>query len=108
MLMPGDVVTALFSFADLRGAKNRPALVLSSETFNRETGHVVLAAISAKPVKERFDLSLERWKEAGLRLPSKVRCGRLNTVDVKLVEKISTLPPEELQKVKALLTEVFL
>ncbi len=106
MLSPGDVVVALFCYADLSGAKYRPALVVSTEEFNKETGHLILAAISHKPVKERYDLLLERWKEAGLRLPSKVRVGRLLTVEAKLTRKIGAVPPDELVKVKTVLKEV--
>lgn len=106
MLSPGDVVVALFCYSDLSGAKYRPALVVSTEEFNKETGHLVLAAISRKPVRERYDLLLERWKEAGLRLPSKVRVGRLLTVEARLVKKIGTLPPEEVAKVTSVLREV--
>lgn len=95
MLMPGDVVTALFFYSDASGAKVRPALVLSSVEFNKETHHVVLAAISTKPAKDRFDVALEKWKEAGLRFPSRVRVGKLVTVDARLVKKIGSLAPEE-------------
>jgi len=51
MLIPGDVVVALFTYSDLSGAKIRPALVVSTEAYIKETGLVVLAAISSKPVK---------------------------------------------------------
>jgi len=102
MLMPGDVVTALFIHSDASGRKVRPALVVSSEDFNQETRHVILAAISTKPVKDRFDVMLEKWKEAGLRFPSKVRVGKLVTVDARLVRKIGSLVPGEAIKSLAL------
>lgn len=108
MLSPGDVVTALFTYSDLSGAKLRPALVLSNEQFNRETRHVVLAAISSKPPAERFDLQIEGWKEAGLHMPSKVRVGRLLTVDARHVRKIGNMPSLDIQRVYELLKHVML
>lgn len=107
MAKPGDVVRALFTFSDLSGAKIRPALVVSSEMFNTETRHVILAGITTRPTHERFDLALENWKEASLDFPSLVRTGRLMTVDIGLIKKIGTLTTKDMEKVKVLFKDLF-
>ncbi len=105
MLKPGDVVVTLFRYSDLSGAKYRPALVISSEEHNR-TGHIVLAAVSSRPLVDYFDVPIQSWEEAGLRLPSKVRAGRILTVDARLVKKIGSITLGDFSRVKSALSEV--
>lgn len=106
MLKPGEVATTMFSFADQTGAKRRPVLVVSSEEFNTRTGDVIVAAISSKPPRDRYEYKLERWKLSGLKLPSKVRAGAVHTVSGLLLKRIGAIPEEEYYEVKKLLTEV--
>jgi stage V sporulation protein S len=75
MLIPGDIVVALFGYSDLTGAKIRPALVVSTEMFNEQAGLAVLAAISTKPPRNSFEENIIQWQDAGLRFPSKVCLG---------------------------------
>ena len=100
MLIPGDVVVVLFSYSDMSGAKIRPALVMSSETFILETGMVVLAAISSKPIRNNFEVSIIDWQLAGLRLPSKVCVGKLMTVNMGLIKKIGHLSDADINRIR--------
>lgn len=88
MLTPGEVVVINFAYADLSGAKVRPALVISKPEFTTATGLVVVAAISGQPVKNNFEYALTAWREASLNLPSKVCAGKLFAVNANLVKKI--------------------
>jgi len=98
MLKPGDVVKAHFLYADRSGTKIRPALVLSAEKFNKETGDIILAAISGRPVKNQFECAIEDWKEANLHFPSKVRVGVVTTVYAQIVKKIGSLSSRDLKQ----------
>ncbi|MDD2620075.1 MAG: type II toxin-antitoxin system PemK/MazF family toxin [Syntrophomonadaceae bacterium] len=102
MLIPGDVVVALFTYSDLSGAKIRPALVVSTEAYIKETGLVVLAAISSKPVKNQYEVKLVEWDKAGLRVPSKLCVGKLMTVNLALVKKIGHLTDFDTELIKDL------
>lgn len=106
MLKPGDVVTVLFAYSDLSGSKIRPALVVSGDAFNRETGDAVLMAVSARPVQGAFEAPVERWQEAGLRRPSKLRAGNLLTVRGDLTQRIGRLSQDDWAKAKELLARV--
>ena len=81
---PYDVVVVPFPFFDRRRSKRRPALALSSETFNADSGHTVLAMItSADNPPWPMDVAIDA-EVAGLLAPSKVRM-KVFTLDNRLI-----------------------
>jgi mRNA interferase MazF len=98
---PYDVVVVPFPFTDRRTSKRRPALALSSEAFNAESGHTVLAMItSAANPAWPMDVSI-RAAEAGLRAPSKIRM-KLFTLDSRLIlHKLGSLTEKDRHAVAA-------
>ncbi len=69
----GEIVLVRFVFSDERGAKRRPALVLSSELYNRGREDLVVAAVTSNIVRLLpGDCSLTEWEDAGLPRPSVV------------------------------------
>ena len=48
----GDVVLVAFPFTDLSTTKMRPAIVISSEKFNRKFNDIVVAAITSQIPKK--------------------------------------------------------
>jgi mRNA interferase MazF len=101
-----DVVVVPFPFTDRRTSKRRPALALSSEAFNDESGHTVLAMItSAANPAWPMDVSIEPV-EAGLRAPSKVRL-KLFTLDNRLIlRKVGSLGERDRRAVAATVHKV--
>ena len=76
----GVVVPVGFVFSDESGKKLRPALVISSSTYNRGRKEVVVAAITSNVRRRLFgDHLIADWKAAGLLFPS-VATGILRTV----------------------------
>ena len=86
---PGTVVLVRFPFTDLTGTKQRPALVLSSREHQRRERDLIVAAISGHRVDDPgpFDHVLGDWRQAGLLMPSIVRCGKLVTLGRSLVRR---------------------
>ena len=79
-----DIVVVPFPFSDRAAEKRRPALVLSSTTFNR-AGHSVLAMITTRGHHPwPGDCKLENFADAGLPLPCIVRL-KLFTLDNRLI-----------------------
>lgn len=79
-----DVVVVPFPFTDRPSAKRRPALVLSNGAFN-SSGHTVLAMITtATRASWISDVRVSDLAEAGLQVPSVVRCN-LFTLDNRLL-----------------------
>jgi len=87
----GDVLLVAFPFTDLTTTKVRPALVISSDSFQRSGLDVVLAGITSQIPKKipgtDFLLSLEDQRLAGLPKPSLIRLGKIVTLDQRLIRK---------------------
>ncbi|MEX0801466.1 MAG: type II toxin-antitoxin system PemK/MazF family toxin [Dehalococcoidia bacterium] len=82
----GDVVLVPFPFTDLSGQKKRPAVVVSSNTYNQSQDDLVLAQLSSqvsRPVPTDEYL-LTGWQQANLLHPSVVR-PKLFTIDSSLI-----------------------
>ncbi len=84
-LLPFDVVVVPFPFTDRNATKRRPALVLSSASFNQGTQHSVLAMItSAEQSGWPGDYAIKDLETAGLPTDCVVRL-KLFTLDHRLV-----------------------
>ena len=79
-----DVVVVPFPFTDRSAAKRRPALIVSSRSFNDAHGQAVLAMITSAAGDWPSDVAVRDWREAGLKVPCKVRF-KLFTLDHALI-----------------------
>jgi mRNA interferase MazF len=99
----GDVVLVNFVFVNQTGVKRRPAVVISSQTYNLGRLEVVLAAITSN-VRRRLlpgDTVVQAWREAGLLAPSVVT-GIIRTVrQTALARRLGSLIPENMREVEA-------
>lgn len=67
----GDVVLVDFPFSSNVGIKKRPAVVVSSETFNKSKEDLILLAITSQIDNLTLGEALvNNWQEAGLLKPS--------------------------------------
>ena len=82
----GDVVLVPFPFTDPSTVKRRPAVVVSSERYDRERHDVIILAVTsqvrAAPVVG--EAAILKWKEAGLLKPSVLK-PLLATIEKRLV-----------------------
>lgn len=99
-------------WADLspaRGRKQmgrRPVLVISHDVFNERSGTVIVLAITSRPQRAGFPLTLEVGT-AGLPKKSWVKISQVRTLAVERIGKLaSVLPPEELARVVDGLNEI--
>jgi mRNA interferase MazF len=97
VLARGDIVSTPFPFADLRGSKVRPALILSLGRIGQD---VILAAISsvvrgaAWPTDYLVDVSHPEFPLTGLKVASVVRLHKLASVDASiLVSRLGRIGP---------------
>jgi mRNA interferase MazF len=103
------VVIVPFPFVDSLGAKPRPALVLSPRDFNRVNGHTIYAMITrGLGVTWPSDVSIERYREAGLPAPSVVRW-KLFTLDNRIIERsLGLLTQDDRQDCAAALRQIMI
>ncbi len=83
---PFDVVAvAVGEGAD---TKRRPALVVSTPEFERSTGLVWVAMITASDKDHRFgDIAVADQTAAGLPVPSTIRASKLATLSVSKIKR---------------------
>jgi mRNA interferase MazF len=84
----------------------RPILVLSHEVFNKSSGTVIAVAITSRPQRAGFPLTL---KLENTKLPKKswVKISQVRTLSVKrLQKKLGTAKPVELDLIVEGLNEI--
>jgi mRNA interferase MazF len=80
----GDLVLLPFPCTDLSAASTRPAVVVSTDAFQRDTGDFTVAMVTSVPRTTAYDYELREWQAARLLRPLWVRA-KLATLDPTLV-----------------------
>ena len=93
----GDVVLVPFPFTDLSGLSNRPALVVSRDSYNRATNDLILAQITGNiSMRRQGDYQIAAWQQAGLRAPSVIRTKLVTLAARRVRRNIGQLPPADM------------
>ncbi len=82
----GDIVLAPFPFTDQTAAKKRPAVVVSSDGYNKARPDLILMAITGhlSGYPRIGEVVVSDWKDAGLLKPSTIK-PVLTTVEKSLI-----------------------
>jgi mRNA interferase MazF len=114
-LKRGEVILLPFPFNDLQNVKTRPALVLSSESFNRKSNSIIVAQITSN-LKSGFkglnvlivDEDLDRYSGTRPIIPSIVKPYMVFSVNKRMaIKRIGLLRREKLAEVYKSLMKVF-
>lgn len=94
----GDVVLVPFPFTDLSDTKRRPALVISTDHYNRSCPDVIVAQITSRVAAppRPGDHRVELWEEAGLLAPSLVRARVTTLLQSIVLRRLGTLSVSDL------------
>ena len=97
----GDLVLVEFVFTDETGSKKRPALIISSDNYNKNRHEVIVAAITSNIARILTgDTMIDGWEEAGLIYPSLVT-GVIRTIKKNMISrKLGALTKQDLTKVQ--------
>lgn len=104
----GDVVLVPFPFTDQSGSKKRPAVVVSSDRYQRERPDLILMPItSQKPGSTRFgDVPVSDTHAAGLLLPGVIK-PVIFTIEARLVVKsIGRLVDDDQRALRHLIAQI--
>ena len=84
----GDVILVPFPFSDQTASKRRPAIVVSSDNYNRVSQDIVIMAITGQITTHIGvgEFLIEDWQGAGLLKPSVVKSA-ISTIEQRLVLK---------------------
>ncbi len=97
---PLDVVVVPFPFTDRRTTKRRPALVVSSGSFNQAHEQSILAMITSVGTDWPSDVAILDWRKADLSVPCKVRFKLFTLDDNLIVRKLGTLSKRDGEAVR--------
>jgi mRNA interferase MazF len=104
----GDVILVTFVFTDESGMKQRPAVVVSTDSYNNKRGEAIISAITSRVDRALAgDHLVVDWKGAGLLFPS-VATGIIRTVKQNMiVRKIGVMPYPDMLAIDNNLGEIF-
>jgi mRNA interferase MazF len=104
----GDVIVVPFPFTDQIATKKRPAVIVSSEAYQRERPDLILMAITSqvRPSPTVGEIAVVRWQAAGLLKPSVIK-PLLTTIEASLVIRhLGTLHPDDQAGLRQVLTDI--
>jgi mRNA interferase MazF len=103
----GDIVLVKFVFADEKGAKQRPGLIVSADRYHQGRREAVLAAITSNVGRMLVgDYKIKAWRESGLLHPSIVT-GIVRTIKQEMVvSRVGEFPASEMHFVEEKLREI--
>ena len=93
----GDIVLVPFPFTDQSAIKKRPAVIVSSDTYNSTRPDIIIMAITSQIQSASYfgDIIVKNWQKAGLLKPSVIK-PIFTTVDKKLIlKKLGALDKED-------------
>lgn len=103
---PGDILLVPFPFTDQTTTKQRPAVVLSSEAYNRSHPDIILAPITSKIARTSDEVLISEWQSAGLLKASAVK-PILASFETSLVRRqLGVLSTSDLQSVRELFRRI--
>jgi len=105
----GDVMVVPFPFTDQIAIKRRPAVVVSSDAYNRERPDVILMAITSqvRPAPAVGEVAVVEWRAAGLLKPSVIK-PLVTTIEASLViRQLGTLGSDDQRALREVLAAVF-
>ena len=102
----GDILLVPFPFTDQSSSKQRPAVVLNGESYNRDHPDIILAPITSKVAITSDEVALSDWQSAGLIKPSAVK-PVLSTFETFLVRRqLGTLTSADIDAVRTLFQRI--
>ena len=105
-----EIVLVPFPFTDSSATKKRPVLLLNNSEFSNRT-HLIMASMITSSLQSPQwpgDYEIKEWKEAGLLNPSKLRLGKIVTLQSSLIlKKLGALSQKEIPEVIKNIKEVF-
>lgn len=99
----GDIVLVSFPFTDQSAAKQRPAVVVSSEAYHQRRRDLIIMAVTSqmRPNQGLGDVQVTDWQTAGLLKPSAIK-PVLATVEQRIViKRLGRLKDGDQQRLRA-------
>jgi mRNA interferase MazF len=108
LLRFGDVIVVPFPFTDQTTIKRRPAVVVSSERYNRERPDLILMAITSqlRPAPTVGEVAVTQWQAAGLLKPSVIKPIITTVENTLVIRQLGALVGDDQQALREAIAAV--
>ena len=106
----GDILLVPYPFSDLQGSKQRPAVVVSSDTYNSRRPDLIVAAVTSQ-VRSPLsfgEVLVARWSQAGLIKPSVLKPVLATVEQSVVIRRLGRLEPNDRQSLVGMLRSILL
>lgn len=104
----GDVVLVPFPFTNQAASKQRPAVIVSSGTYNLERPDVVMMAVTSqlRPFQVFGEVWLDDWRSAGLLKPSAIKPILATLEQGMIIRRLGALVAEDRERLKSAIGQI--
>jgi len=105
----GDVVLVPFPFTNQAASKRRPAVVVSSKSYNEQRRDVILMALTSQVLRAAGaigEVLLDDWKGAGLPKPSLVKAVVATVEQPLILRKLGSLQDSDLRSLRLAIQQI--
>jgi len=102
----GDIALVPFPFTDQRTLKRRPAVVVSTQRYNRGCPDIILMAVTSQPGTGGLGVPIGGWQEAGLVAPSALKPVIATIEKTLVIKKLGRLPEADRNSLSSLLSDI--
>lgn len=109
MLRQRDIVLIPIPFTDLASQKKRPAVIISSDTYNESNEDIVVVALTSNIEPREFSVTLtnDDLEDGTLKVTSMIRVDKIYTLNNSIVIKtFGRIKPDILTKIKDSLSKL--
>ncbi len=104
----GDIVLVPFPFSDQTTTKKRPAVIISSDTYNSLSADCVIMAVTSRTnkISSVGECLIDDWNKAGLLKPSAIKSA-ISTIERTLIlKKLGRLSQRDIRSLEEALKEL--
>jgi mRNA interferase MazF len=104
----GDVILVPFPFTDGSSSKKRPAIVISSDSYDRYKPDLILIAVTSQVNTDlQFgEASIADWSSAGLIKPSVIKPAIATIEKTLVIRKLGSLQALDLESLSSILQQI--
>jgi mRNA interferase MazF len=105
----GDIVLVPVPFTDLTAQKRRPVIVVSNNSYNRESDDIVVVSLTSTPPVGQYSFILHSHDllSGPLKRPSTVRVDKVYTLAQSIIlKRFGRVKSDVLQHIRELLAKV--
>jgi mRNA interferase MazF len=104
----GDVILVPFPFTDGSSSKKRPAIVISTDSYDRHKPDLILIAVTSQVSTDlQFgEASIADWSAAGLIKPSVIKPAIATIEKTLVIRKLGSLQGLDLETFSSILQQI--